>query len=118
MTTNATTDYRLDADETDFCGVPCMREVGNPDAPLLKYDATLPDGRTVWGRAFRATRIARGLTIEAAAQAVGAAISTVSRWESGRVTPAPAPARRYWKALLRATPPPETRGPRRGPRPR
>lgn len=113
-----TTDYRIDTDETDFCGFPCMRAVGVPDAPLLKYDATLPDGRTVWGCAFRATRIARGLTVAAAADAVGVSIRTVNRWELGRTTPSPTPARRYWEALLRATPPPETQGPRRGPRPR
>ncbi len=112
------TDYRLDAEETGACGVPCMREAGNPDAPLLKYDATLPDGRTVWGHVFRVTRIARGLTIRAAADAVGVISRTVDRWEAGEVTPAPGPARRYWRALQSATPPPETLGPRRGPRPR
>ena len=112
------TDYRLDAEETGACGVPCMREAGNPDAPLLKYDATLPDGRTVWGHVFRVTRIARGLTIRAAADAVGVISRTVDRWEAGEVTPAPGPARRYWRALQSATPPPETLGPRQGPRPR
>ena len=108
-TTRGAIEYRFDADETYFHGYPCMREEGPYDDRIIGYDAVLFNGDTVWGFTFAVTRLWSGMTVKAAADALGVSPSTVRRWEDGKCVPAtPEQARRYWTALITAAAKSET----------
>lgn len=98
------TDYILDDTETEARGVPCYREKGRDDSPLLLHDAVLPDGVPVWGHAVRSVRTALGATQGEVADALGVHWRTVQKWELGEVTPGARKAALYWRALLAVKP--------------